>query len=270
VGDFFPFATLWLLTVDICVDPSVYPHFDIYPSVQGDRGDRSYASNVVPETSAIQTQGCTLPAASLVLRTGSSLQADLIGYPTLNICMYSPFPEFPIYSFTAVPICRCSNHCNSDPAVYPYFEIYPKVQTVQSQVKIKSDDGGWEVKSYMRSGPEEVSERQPWAFGWPWFGPVSPPSSTLSSVSTSTSSPAPKSAVSYPAINICEFFVAWDTVLNLLANPDAGRSCGLPFLQLVPRRGTVYPCSTFQTSPTAKVSERHQGVSRNETRLPCN
>ena len=73
---------------NLCIDPAVYPHFDIYPSVQGDRAGRSYASSTVPETSAIQTQGRTLSACLSGLNMGSSLKVDRVGYPALNICMY--------------------------------------------------------------------------------------------------------------------------------------------------------------------------------------
>ena len=86
------FPPLWCSSVvyssNLRIDPAVYPHFDIYPSVQGDRADRSYASSTVPETSAIQTQGRTLSVFSSGLNTGSSLKADRVGYPALNICMY--------------------------------------------------------------------------------------------------------------------------------------------------------------------------------------
>ena len=71
------------------IDPAVYPNFDIYPSVQGDRPDRSHAPNTVPETTAIQMQGRTLSTYSSASKTGSSLKADRVGYPALNICMYS-------------------------------------------------------------------------------------------------------------------------------------------------------------------------------------
>ena len=77
----------------LCIDPAVYPYFDIYPSIQGDRPDRSYDSSTVPETPAIQTQGYSLSTSSSALNTGSPLKADRIGYPVLNICMYSLTPQ---------------------------------------------------------------------------------------------------------------------------------------------------------------------------------
>ena len=163
---------------------------------------------------------------------------------------------------------RYSNHHDLDPAVYPYFEIYPKIQTVQSQAKFKSTDGAREFKSYIHPDPKEVSKRQPWNFGWPSSRPVSSPVSTSSSASTSTSSPAPKSMMVYPVIKICEFPIIQRIVSKLLANFDIYRPRDLSVLRCVPRRGTLHPCSTFQTSPTAKVFGRHQEVGGNETRLP--
>ena len=107
---------------------------------------------------------------------------------------------------------RCSNYHDLDPAVYPHFEIYPKIQTVQSQVEVKSGNGGWGFKPYIHPGPKEVSKIQPWSFGWPSFRPVSTPTSTSPSVSTSISSPPLKSVMAYPVIKICELSVALDTV----------------------------------------------------------
>ena len=115
---------------------------------------------------------------------------------------------------------RYSNHHDLDPAVYPYFEIYPKIQTVQSQAKFKSTDGARGFKSYIHPDPKEVSKRQPWNFGWPSSRPVSSPVSTSSSASTSTSSPAPKSMMVYPVIKICEFPIIQRIVSKLLANFD--------------------------------------------------
>ena len=63
---------------NLCADPAVYPHSDIYPLVQSDRADRSYASS-------------TLTVSSSALDTGSSLKTDRVGYPVLEICMY-PIP----------------------------------------------------------------------------------------------------------------------------------------------------------------------------------
>lgn len=79
---------------NLCVDPAVYPHFDIYPSVQGDRTDRSYVSSTVPE-----------PTPSLlVLNKGSSLKADRIGYPALKICTYFIPLAIRLHSSAVVPI----------------------------------------------------------------------------------------------------------------------------------------------------------------------
>lgn len=79
--------------LNLRIDPAVYPHFNIYPSVQGDRPDRSYASNTVPETPAIQAQGRILSVSPSGLNTGSSLETDRVGYPALKICMYSLPPR---------------------------------------------------------------------------------------------------------------------------------------------------------------------------------
>jgi len=98
---------------------------------------------------------------------------------------------------------RCYNHHNLDPAVYPYFEIYPKIQTAQSRARIKS---------YIRSVPGRDLGGQPWGFGWPSFRTASPPTSTSTSVISFTSSPALKSVMVYPVIEICEFFTTWDSV----------------------------------------------------------
>lgn len=163
---------------------------------------------------------------------------------------------------------RCSNYHHSDPAVYPHFEVYPKIQTVQSQAEAKSVDGGWGFKPHIHSDPKEVSKIQPWSFGWPSFRPVFPPTSTSPSVSTYISSPPLKSAMAYPVIEICEFSMTLDTVSNFLANCDTCRPCGLSFLRPVPRRATVHPRSTFRINPAAKVFGRSREVCGNETRLP--
>lgn len=60
----------------------MYPHFNIYPSVPGDRIDRSYTSIEVPETTD------TLHMDPLALNAGPPLKVDLSGYPALNICMH--------------------------------------------------------------------------------------------------------------------------------------------------------------------------------------
>ena len=77
---------------DSCIDPAVYPYFDIYPPAQGHYVDRSYPSSNIPKTLVAQTQGRTLSTSLLVLNTGSSPKVDQIGYPALNICMYLPPP----------------------------------------------------------------------------------------------------------------------------------------------------------------------------------
>jgi len=155
---------------------------------------------------------------------------------------------------------RRSNYHNPDPAVYPYFEIYLKIQ---SQVGVKSDCGG------RGFGPKEVPKIQPWSFGWPSFRPVPPPTSASPSVPTFISSPPLKSMIAYPVIKICELSVTLDTVSNLLTNCNSRRPCGLSFLRPVPRRRTVHPRSTFRISLATKVAGRFQEVRENKTRLPC-
>jgi len=159
---------------------------------------------------------------------------------------------------------RRSNYNNSDPAVYPYLEIYPKIQ---SQVEVKSNDGGRGFKSYVHPGPKEVPKIQPWSFGWPSFRPVSPPASTSLSAPTLVSSPPLKSVMAYPAIKICESIYDFGHHTKFL-NCNARRPCSLSFLRPVSRRGTVHPRSTFRISLAAKFFGRFQKVSGNETRLP--
>lgn len=158
---------------------------------------------------------------------------------------------------------RRSDYHNSDPAVYPYFEIYPKIQ---SQVKVKSDNGGRESKS-IHPGPKEVPKIQPWSFGWPSFRPVSPPALTSPSALTFISSPPLKSVMAYPAIKICESICDFGYHAKLL-NCNARRPCSLPFLRPVSRRGTVHPRSTFRISLATKFFGHFQKVFGNETRLP--
>ena len=235
----------------------MYPHFDIYPSVQGDRVDRSYAPHSVPGTSAIQTQGRALSASSPALNTRSTLQVDRIGYPVLNICTYFLSSAIRVFSRHYPHITRRSNRRCLDPAVYPCLEIYPKVQTVQSRPKIWSGDHEREFKSYIHSRQKEILKGQPWGFGWPWFQPVFPPASTSSSVSPLTSSPAPTSVMVYPVIKICEPPMIWGIVWSSFTNHDTHRPRGLSFLRCVSCRRTLHPCSTFQTSPGAEPVGRH-------------
>jgi len=163
---------------------------------------------------------------------------------------------------------RCSNQHNSDPAVYPHFEIYPRVQTVQPQAKVKSGGGGQESKSHIRSGLKKVLKSKPWGFGWPFSRLVSPLTTTSSSASTSTSPPAPESVIAYPVIRICELPAALEAVSDLLTNYGGRRPRGLSVLRLVPRRRTVHPCSTFRARLATKVFGRLQEVGGNEARLP--
>ena len=234
------------------VDPAVYPHFDIYPSVQGDRADRSYALSFVPETPVIRTQGRTSSAASSTISNPRpSLQADRIGYPTLNICMYHPSSAIHVFSRHFPYMTRCPNHHNLDPAVYPRFEIYPKIQTVQSQ-KVKSGGGGQSFKSYIHSGPKGAPEGQSWGFVWPWFQPVHSPTSASSSTPTFTLPPVPKSVMTYPVIKICELSIPWDTVSNLFADHDAIDPAAYPFFDVYPAVERYIPAETSKPVPKPK------------------
>ena len=245
----------------------MYPHFNIYPSVQGDRVDRSYAPSV-PETPVIQTEERTSSASSSALNVESP-QADRMGYPVLNICMSFPSSAIRAPSQYYPYMTRRSNHHDLDPAVYPHFEICPKVQTVQSRPKINSGDGGRRLESYIHSGPKEDLGGQTWSFVWPWFQPDSSPVPTLSSVPALTPSPAPKSMMAYPVINIREFPTVWAS--GLFTNYGTHRPRSLSVLRPVSQSGTSHSCSTFQTNPAAEVFGRHQGeVGGNESQLPGN
>ena len=214
----------------------MYPHFDIYPTVQGNCADRSYGPGTVPGTPVVRR---ALFASSSASNTGSSLQADRSGYPVLNICAYFPLRDPHILYRRRSCVTRCSDHHNLDPAVYPHFEIYPKVQTVQSRAKIKS---------HLHSDREQGFGEQPWGFGWPSFRPASSPVPTSSSVTSFTLSPVLKSAMAYPVIEICKSPATWTPFI--FANCGARRPCSLSLLRPVPCRGTAHP---FQPSYPAKI-----------------
>jgi hypothetical protein len=124
---------------------------------------------------------------------------------------------------------RYSDCHTLDPAVYPYFEIYPKIHTFRPRMEVKSGDDadGRQFKSHIPSGPN-VLEGQPWAFGWPSFRPDFPLAPTPPPISTSTSTLAPKSVMAYPVIKICKFPFVWDSVLE-------------PRLIIMPSDPSVYP-----------------------------
>ena len=261
MSDFFLSSIFRFLTLqDSRIDPAVYPHFDIYPSVQGDCVVRSCVSTKFSSTSVVQTQERTLSAFSSVSNTGSSLKAGGIGYPTLNICMHL---SFPVIDNIPSPV---PNHHNLDPAVYPYIEIYPQIQTVQSRAGVMPGDDGREFKSYLPSGPK-VLETQPWAFGWPSYRPDSPLTSTPPFVPDSTPILSQNSVMAYLVIEICEFSVA-GKVSQLFANHGALRSRCPSLLRHVPDTGKARLCSTSETSPTANVFGHLREAYGNETGLP--
>lgn len=141
---------------------------------------------------------------------------------------------------------RRSDHYNSDPAVYPYFEIYPKVQTARSRATIQPGNDGRGAESYIHSGSKTILEVQPWSFGWPLFRPTSSPSTTSSSVSTFISSPVSKPVIAYPVMNICKS----------PATRDAASGSFVDFMLVDP---AVYPF--FDVYPTV---ERHTPVQPSE------
>ena len=115
-----------------------------------------------------------------------------------------------------------------DPAVYPYFTIYPKVQTVE----IKLTDHGRGSNPYLPPGPN-VLETQPWSFGSPSSRPDSPPAQIPSSVLTrETLSPVPRSGMAYPVFNICKMIC--DTVQDSLLTTTSLDPAIYPFFDVYP------------------------------------
>lgn len=199
ICEWFPTFVLCLAVRDSCIDPAVYPHFDIYPSPQGGCVDRSYASSGIPRTLVAQKRHDASPTSSSMLNA-ASLRDDQFGYPVLNICTY-----LPAFSHHRLSIIRCSNYYNLDPAIYPHFEIYPKIQTVRSWMEAESgNDADGQMSNLNIPFGSNIMETRPWIFVWPSFQPDSPLVSTPSPISTSIPPLVQKSVMAYPAINICE------------------------------------------------------------------
>ncbi len=96
VRSFLPFMQDSLKTFHI--DPSVYPYFDLYPA--------PYFANNTSQGMTTTTRNTELSVVQFSLQ-----------YPIFNLCM----------CFKVSPICQANAQTFADPAVYPYFDIYPSL-----------------------------------------------------------------------------------------------------------------------------------------------
>ena len=144
------------------------------------------------------------------------LHSKLIGLgtqPLAFVCILLPMIDSML---PPLHITRYSDHHNLDPAVYPYFEIYPKIQTAQPRILVKSGDHTdvRRVEACTPLGPN-VLETQPWTFVWPSFRSDPPLAPTPSSAPSLVSSLALGSTMAYPVIKICKLSHVGIVHLNL-------------------------------------------------------
>lgn len=103
-----------LLSLMARKDPAVYPFFDLYPSL-----DTIYRMPTIPVETSLNGNYLLMivfPTFIIYLTDASSVKTSEWKYPSFNLCKRSAVLYY---------LCHVVNLHVVDPAVYPYFDLYP-------------------------------------------------------------------------------------------------------------------------------------------------